>query len=269
MDPISIYAFSNYKAFLKAHISEGQGNWGIMTRLAKAAGCQRPYLSRVLSEEAHLTPAQAYGLSRYWKLSEDETEYFLGLLEYERAGSAEYREFWARKNADSKRRHENLSKLVERAAAPNDEKDLIYYSAWYWTAIHILVSIPTCQTEKAIADKLSLPLTQVRSVLETLELWGSVRNEKGQWKFGAREQHISKSSPLSVFHHTNWRQQAILNAQRQDPNSVHFTVVQSLSRDDFNRIKELILDCIQNASAIAGPSAEEKLMCFTCDFFEL
>jgi uncharacterized protein (TIGR02147 family) len=264
---MSVYAFSSYKAFLKAQIAS-QDEWGTLTRLARAAGCQRPYLSRVLSQEAHLTPAQAYALARFWKLDSDATEYFLGLLEMERAGSPEYRDYWGRKNAELKRKHENLSRVVERTVAPSDERDLIYYSGWQWTAVHILTSIPDFQTEKAISEKLSLPITQVRQILQTLEKWGSVRHEKGRWKFGAREQHISKDSPLSVFHHANWRQQAMSNAQRNDPGSVHYTVVQSLSRADFDRVKEVVLDAIRRSAEIAGPSSEEKLMCFACDFFE-
>jgi uncharacterized protein (TIGR02147 family) len=268
MPEISVFAFSAYKPFFKAYLRAQKDNWGIMTKLAKAAGCQRPYLSKVLSGEAHLMPAQAYGLCRFWKFSGEETEYFLGLLEIERAGSSDYREYWIRKTLETKNRHENISKVVERNAAAGDEKDLLYYSSWYWTAIHILVSIPEYQTERAISERLALPIPQVRSVLETLEKWGCVRREKSFWKFGSREQHISKDSPLAVFHHSNWRQQAIANAQRRDPSSVHFTVVQSLSKHDYDRVKELVLDCIHKVSEVAGPSQEEKLMCFSCDFFE-
>ncbi len=269
MPEVSIYTYSTYKAFLKARISIEKENWGVMTKLAKAAGCQRPYLSRVLSGEAHFTPAQAYALARFWKLSEDEAEYFLGLLEVERAGSADYREYWKRKNSELKRKHENLSHVVDRTPASNDENDLTYYSSWYWTAIHILVSIPEYQTEKAISEKLHLPQQQVKNILQTLHGWGSVRFEKGRWKFGAREQHISKASPLSIFHHSNWRQQAMIEAQRRSSTSIHYTVVQSLSREDYERVKEVVLGCISKSAAIAGPSREEKLMCFACDLFEI
>jgi len=58
------------------------------------------------------------------------------------------------------------------------------------------------------------------------------------------------------------------NAQRKDSESIHYTVVQSLSSADYERVKEVILDCIRKASEIAGPSPEEKLMCFVCDLFE-
>jgi hypothetical protein len=56
--------------------------------------------------------------------------------------------------------------------------------------------------------------------------------------------------------------------QSADPESVHYTVVQSLSKVDFERVKQRLLELIQETARISGPSKEEKLMCLACDFFE-
>ena len=53
----------------------------------------RPYLSKVLAEEAHLTSSQLYALTLYWKLTEPETEFLMRLLDIEKASQAEYREY--------------------------------------------------------------------------------------------------------------------------------------------------------------------------------
>lgn len=268
IDQINLFRFDSYKDFLRAKVKAEKESWGLLTKLAKAAGCQRPYLSRVLHGEAHLTAAQAFGLARHWRFSEDETEYFLGLLEAEKAGSRAYRDHWLEKNRRLKEQRENLSRVVHRRAAASDEKDLAYYSAWHWTAIHILVSIPEFQTERAIAERLALPPALVAETLQALESWGAVRREGGRWLFRAREQHVSRDSPLAAFHHANWRARAAASAQLRRPEAVHFTVVQSLSRADFEKVRELVLQLIKDTAAIAGPSKEEKLMCLACDFFE-
>ncbi len=270
MISIKIYDYSDYKSYLRDGVANSEESWGAMTKLAKAAGCQRPYLSRVLNGKSHLSSSQLFGIARFWKLSEEETEYLLGLLEIERSVLLSYKEYWLRKLHEKRKENESLAKKVNRQViSDSSENDLVYYSSWYWTAIHILTSIPQFQTEKSIAEKLSLPIAQVRTVLQTLESWGAVRREEGLWKFGSREQHVSKRSPLAAFHHSNWRNQAILDAQKQTTGGVHFTVVQSLSKRDYEKIKSLVLETIQAISTIAGPSAEEKLMCFTCDFFEV
>lgn len=268
MTRAEVYSFQSYRTFLEFHAKEQEPAWGALTRLAKAAGCHRPYLSKVLSGEAHLTSAQLYALANYWELSEPQTEYLLRLLEIEKASQAEYRKYLVQKNDELRRREENLSQLVARQASQPNSQDVLYYSSWVWSAVHILTSIPAYQTVKAIAEKLSLPAAQVESILEALQKWGSVRLEREKWKFAANEHHVTKENPLVTFHHSNWRNRALADSQRQTPESIHFTVVQSVSHEDYERIRQLILELIGNASKIAGPSKEEKMFCFTCDFFE-
>lgn len=266
---VSVFAFRDYVSFIRRRIASEESNWGLVTKLSKAAGCQRPYLSKVLAGEAHLSASQAYGIARFWRLTEGETEYFIGLLEMARAGSKEYREFLSRKNQDLKTRNEELSKVVERPTALPTEKDLFYYSSWQMSAIHILASIPTFQTSTAIASRLGLPESQVKQSLAQLQAFGFVEHANGKWKFRALEQHIPKSSPLSVFHHSNWRQKAVMDSQDPAGSGVHYTVVQSLSVKDFERLRESTLRHIREFQAVAGPSKEEELVCFTCDYFRV
>lgn len=268
MSLASIFAYSDYRAYLTNFLKTQEAGWGVLTRLAKAAECHRPYLSKVVAGEAHLTASQLFGLAKYWQFSEAETEYLLRLLEIEKATQAKFKKYLRDKNEELKRKEEKLAKLVDRPALSPDSKDALYFSFWAWCAVHVLTSIPQFQTVKAISERLHLPPAQVEWMLATLAGWGSVKEEKGRWKFAANEHHISRESPLSVFHHSNWRQLAMLNAQKQLPESVHFTVVQSVSREDFEKIRGLVLEAIRNVAKIAGPSAEEKMYAFSCDFFE-
>jgi hypothetical protein len=61
---------------------------------------------------------------------------------------------------------------------------------------------------------------------------------------------------------------AILDAQNSSNDSVHFTVVQSFSRSDYEQIKQLLLDFIERAARLAGPSNEEEIICLSCDLFK-
>lgn len=268
MDKPSVFAFSNYLNFFNSWIKASDEQWGLLTKVAKAIGCQRPYLSKVLAGGAHLTSAQGYGLAKFCGLNNDETEYFLGLLEIERASTAEYREYWKRKNQELKRRHENLSSKVKRDLTELHEKSMLYYSSWYWTAIHMLTSIPEFQTEAAMSERLQLSTMQVRQVLQTLLEWGYVEKSGNRWKYLSSEQHVPKNSPLVLFHHQNWRNRAMNDAQMPGEDSVHFTVVQSLSRGDYEKVKQIVIDAIQSIIDTAGPSKEEEMMSFTCDLFK-
>jgi uncharacterized protein (TIGR02147 family) len=268
MEPISIYAFSSYRAYIRARAEEKPSTWGRLTSLAKAAGCHRPYLTKVLNQDAHLTPSQLYGLASHWKFSESETEYLLRMLEIEKASKSEFRAYLSAKNEALKRREEALSQVVARKPMGDSPKDTLYYSSWMWAAVHMLTSIPAFQTVRAISTRLSLSVPQTEFLLHSLESWGSVKQDKGKWIYAGNGHQIPKESPLVTFHHQNWRGLAVANSQLADPQSVHFTVVQSVSAEDYEKIRRLVLDAIKKSASIAGPSREEKLFCFNCDFFE-
>ncbi|MGE0614108.1 MAG: TIGR02147 family protein [Bacteriovoracia bacterium] len=264
----TVFDFDDYKDFLKATFS-GKGTWGLISKLAEAAGCQRSYLSRVIHEEVHLTPDHGYGLGKGLRLNADEFEYFLALLEKARAASKSYREHLEAKIRRLKREHEDLSKRVQRPAQTVLSPQLqSYYSSWHWSAIHIAVSVPTLQTVPAISRRLSLPEAAVESALRQLHSMGLVKNDGGRWSYLPTELHTPKNSPYVNMHHANWRQRATLDAQDPTRDSLHYTVVQSMDRNAYEKIRREFLATIEQASNIARPAPEEKLVCITCDIFE-
>lgn len=264
---ITVFEFNDYREFIKSQIKARSDNWGLITKLSKAAKCQRSYLSKVLIGEANLTTSQLFGIARHWGLREDESEYLLLLLEIEKAGSEDYRQHLLRKLKALKDKHQDLSKRVKRDLVIENSKDLFYYSSWHWVAIHILTSIPEFQTTKSISERLAISLSQVEFALKQLEEAGFVAFREGKWKYAGRAQHISKKSAMVPMHHSNWRQRAVMDAQDPTSNGIHFTVVQSLSHMDYARIQELLLNTIEEIGKIANPSKEEELICFTCDLF--
>jgi len=51
--------------------------------------------------------------------------------------------------------------------------------------------------------------------------------------------------------------------------SVHFTMAHTMSREDYDRLKELLLKFISEATQLAGPSKPEDVVALTCDLFEI
>lgn len=265
----AVYSFSDYKEFIANKIKSSDEQWGLISKLALIAGCQRSYLSKVLSSSIHLTADHLLSLSEYWKLSEVETDFFLLLLEREKASTAKLRERIQKKIKAIISAQENLLNRVNRPKAQLGQKELVYYSNWKYSAIHILTSIPAYQTQKAIAERLQLSREIVEEALSELKEFGLVRLVKDRWVFNSTELHVAQDSPLVSLHHNNWRQQAVLNSQKRQTSNVHFTVVQSMDLQAWQRIKEKVLQLISQETEIAGPAKEELLICFACDFFEV
>ena len=262
-----IYTFEDYKSYIRARIAEGPREWGLITRLAAAAGCQRSYLSRVLGGSVHLTVEQSHDLCAHWGLGTSETEYFLCLVEIDRAASKTYRAFLERKKSTLKRGFEDLADRVNRPKAELGTREHLYYSAWYWTAIHMLVSIPGFQGIPEISKRLQLPEALVQAVLTQLEEFGYVRRQGHRWSYLGGERHVPRDSPLVALHHGNWRSRAVLDAQVPHARGLHFSVVQSMSRDVQRELNQRLLSFIDEAAKLAGPLAREELVAIGIDFF--
>ena len=58
---------------------------GYQRQLSEAAGCHTSYLSQVLADKAQLTPDHAAGLAVFWQWNETASEYFLTMVQLERA----------------------------------------------------------------------------------------------------------------------------------------------------------------------------------------
>ncbi len=265
----TIFEFDTYIEFLKAKMKENSENWGLITKMAAAAGCQRSQLSRAVNEQVLLTLEQADGLCDFWNLSEIESDYFILLVELARAGSKRLKQRFLRKLKKIRNEQEDLSQRLNQASLGANEKEVVYYSAWYWSAIHILVSIPQFRTTTAIAARLSLPISLVQYCLENLERFELISKEGAGWSFSSQTIHLPRRSPLIGIHHNNWRSRAMLASQNPLDDGIHYTVVQSVSMADYEKIKHQLLATIDEYTKIAGPSREEELICFSCDTFRV
>lgn len=102
-----------------------------------------------------------------------------------------------------------------------------------------------------------------------LQKMGYVDKKRDYWIYAQGEAHLSRYSPLVAFHHTNWRNRALSDLLNTKNESVHFTNVQTLSFDDAEKLKQMILGFIHDANKLAGPSESEELICLNIDYFKV
>lgn len=267
MKPKSIFSKSSYKQILSSFTYEREAR-GQLSRLSEAAGCQVSYMSRVISGTIHLTPDQGFRICKFMNLTEIERDYFMTLLEFERSGDSDHQKFLKNKIEKLRAEFENISQHVDLPTLDLDAYNINYHSSWFWSAIHFMTSIPEYQTAPAIANKVHLPIVQVQHILKELSSAGFVEHVKGKWVYKSGAGHLSKGSPLLSYYHQNWRGRAATDQQNPESDGLHYTVLQTVSRKDIRKLRELILETIEKMSKISGPSNPEELVCFTCDFFK-
>jgi hypothetical protein len=145
-------------------------------------------------------------------------------------------------------------------------------SCWLVTAArHSLAekNLKFSRWSNMVSIKQNREASAVIECLETLQKWGFVKHAGNRWTYTAGEFHLPKESPFVLMHHLNWRTRAALDAQRPSSDSIHFTTVQTLSKKDITKLKELILQFVENCNGILQPSEPEEAIALACDFFPL
>lgn len=265
---VEVYQFTDYRAFIKARVEQDASPWGIWAKLANAASCKPTYLSQAMKEKCHLTADHILGIARYWDLTDAETDFLILLLDYARAGTKELREYLHAKMARIRKEREDLSARLKKPKFETGEKETLYYSSWFWSALHVIVSIPEYQSPRKIAQRLSLPVEFIEQALERLAAHGIVTRKGQGWTYGDSDVHIPKDSLLVGVHHNNWRQKAVADSTSpMGSDGVHYTAVYSLSRSDYQHLKEKMLELIEYSRKKIADSKEEEIVCFLCDIF--
>ena len=162
---------------------------------------------------------------------------------------------------------ENLSKRFSKSDI-NIHNQSLYYSSWVYSAIHILISIDGYQSPESISEKLLLKPNKVKEYLLSLEKIDLIKEKDGRWALSKGSIHLPKESPMTKVNHQNWRNKAVSNSEL-DSDGLHYTSIQTLSYDDFKKVKERILLLLDETRSVIEPSKEEELVCMNIDWFRV
>lgn len=135
-----IFPENDYKEYVKkALIEKGHGS---RLKLAHAINCHSAYITLVLNKEAHFSIEQALEVSAFFNHTQDEEEFFLLLLQLAKAGSKRLKDFTKKKINKIREARALVSNRIKDTEELDVSTQAIYYSRWYYAAIHVLVTIP-------------------------------------------------------------------------------------------------------------------------------
>jgi uncharacterized protein (TIGR02147 family) len=265
----SIIEYHDYIDLLKDLIAcQPNSGRGVQTDLAEKLGCQQAYLSKVLAKKADLNTDQANGICQYFALSDSDTDYFINLVLLNRAGTARAKAYWQSKLQNIVRVKQELKKRLGDNTELKVEDKAIYYSDWSYAAIHVLTSIEAFQTPQAIAARLQLDLQKVRARLAFLEKINLVTKKNDHYKITQASIHIGSDNAFVVNHHRNWRLRT-LEKLGNSQDDLHYSSVVTCSKADRIKIKEALINAIEQVRKIARTSKDESIYSYGIDFLEL
>jgi len=268
MKDLVIYSYRDYRTFLEDQISSFPNHGrGVRARLAETMRCQLPFVTHVLAGRNHLSPEQAEAAARFFGLSAEESEYFLLLVSFNRAGTPELKVFLEKLLKEKAERNQLLKKKLKIPDTLKPEDQMRYYSHWVYAATHMALTIPELRTRTALCERLRVPVELMNEVLVFLVNRGFARKEGLIYKPLRAMLHLENRAPTLINHHTNWRHRAIESLVYERESDMHYSGVMSCSKKDILRIREKMAQVLAECVEVVKPSPEEDLVGLCIDIF--
>ena len=266
---MSIFNHKSVNAYLKEYIShlpkKGRGE---ISKIASHLKVSTTLISHILSEKKTLTLEQADSLIEYLGLMNLEQDYFINLVQMERAGTTSLKKYWSKKLTEIKEASLKLSQRVKIDKVLSHEEKSIFYSSPLYSAIRLFTSVGgKGKSLGEICDRFDLPKARVATILSFLVESGLCIEKNGLYFLGAQKTHLDNQSPHLPKHLSSWRNRAIYHSENISDKELMYSAPVSLSVEDFDKLREEMANFIKKFVERVQASPAEEIACFNLDFF--
>ncbi len=266
---MNVFEFKDYKKFINSWISEQpRGGRGQIKKMATHLHVSTTLMSQVLKADKHFSLETASELTDYLGLNEKEVEYFILLVEYQRAGAFKLKKILEKKVVREQQAGTKLQNRLKNDRELNHEEKMQFYSSWLYSGVRLLSALPEMNTSKIISERLNVPLNLVNKIVQFLLEKNLCALENNKLTYGSYRTHVGSDSPFVVKHHQNWRIKGFHSMELRRDEDLFFTQPMALSREASEKIRLMLPGMIEQLHAISGPSESEVVRCLNIDWFE-
>lgn len=271
---MNIYATTDYRKIIVTTMDERKFLDKSFTfqSMATFIRVQKPYLSKVLNKKADFSSDQMYMACEYLEFNEEETQYLMLLLEYDRTTYLVRKKkilSEIQKIQDSKRDSKNvIAKEIQNLSLVDLDNSTLadYYLDPIVQIIHIFLLIPRyVKNPKLIADHLSISEDNLQDVLKKLVELRIIEINENKIKVVVKTMHLPRESKLVGVTQQMMRQFASYRMSRL-PWSLKKSWMVTFNSNEESRKKmelefNLFLEKVRNISS-EGPKTDCYQMSF-------
>ncbi len=264
---MDIFDFDDYKSFVNQKIAGmPKKGFGQSRRIAQFLNISAVIVSQVFKGDRDLTLEQAYKVTEYFGFNEIERDYFLLLVQRNRAGYFKLKKVFSDQINKMKKESKEVKSRLKNIELSDLDKG-VFYSDWLYGAIRLGTNLKSLKTEDQLADHFGVPLKTVRSIVEFLLNHNICKIENGKLSPAVNNTHIPRKSPLVNGNHQNWRMQGLKNMELRREVDLFFTGSYAATAEVKERVKGRMLKLIQEVAADVSPAKEQELFCLNMDLF--
>lgn len=266
---MNVFEFRDYKNFLRAWIKEHpKGGRGQLKKMADHLRVSTTLFSQVLNNDKHFSLETAAEITEYIGLNKKESEYFLLLIEHQRAGSFRLKKILEERLDREQQAGSQLQNRLSADYQMTETEKMQFYSSWLYSAIRILSALSEMNTADEISKRLNIPLGRTNEVINFLIEKNLCALKDNKLTYGTYRTHIGKDSPFVVKHHQNWRLQGFRAMELRRDEDLFFTQPMALSIEAAEKIRFMLPGIIEQIHGISGPSESEVVRCLSIDWYE-
>lgn len=266
---VKVFEFRDYKEFLKSWLkAHPKGGRGQLKKMSDYLQVSTTLISQAVNGDKHFSLETAAEITEYMGLNVKETEYFLLLVEHQRAGAFKLKKILEKKIDREQQAGSQMQNRLNADRQLTEEEKMQFYSSWLFSATRILSALPKMNNSKDISDRLNMPLGLVNNIVEFLVEKKLCKFENNKLTYGAYRTHIGKDSPFVVKHHQNWRVRGFQSMELRRDEDLFFTQPMALSIEAAEKIRIMLPGIIEQIHGISGPSESEVVRCLSIDWFE-
>jgi uncharacterized protein (TIGR02147 family) len=260
----SLFNMTDFRTYVQSWVkSQGRGEF---RKIAMALGIHTTLVSQIFSGKKCLTEEQATMLCDYMGLNALETDYFLKLVQLERAGSEPLRILFRRHLKLLQVQSSEVKSRVPEAEVLSEQDRAVFYSSWQYSVVRLLTSIPEFRTKEKIAARLGLSISRVQEILDFLTSRHLCKESRGQYQRTEKNTHIEASSALAIRHHQNWRAKSLELQEQMTKEDLAFTAPISISKEDTEKVRKILLNTISDIAKIVEASPAEEVVYLGIDW---
>jgi len=267
---MNIYQYTDYKKFVNDWMkSRPKSGHGEFRRFAMALNVSTTMMSQVFRGDKHISLEMACELADCLSLTEEESDFFLLLVNYKKSGSYKLEKKYLKRIQEISEKNKKVSSRVKADLTISEIDKAIYYSSWMYGAIRILSTINGLNDAEKISEYLKLPKNKIVNAIDFLNKAGLISLKAGRISEIKGDTFIPQDHPLVNRHHQNWRQLAFQKMQVSESDDLFFTGPITLSKEAVEEIRSILLESIKKTKDIVSNSDAQLLKCLNIDFFSI
>lgn len=266
---MEVFKFNDYKIFtrktLEGRPRRGRGQYRLLAEKLRLSSVA---VSQIFRGSRDLSMEQALPTAEFLHLTPEETDYYILLVQYARAGTQSLKNYYDEKIKSVQAKRAVVTQRVKPKAELSEITKAIFYSNWQYSAIRIASSVPGLQSYEALAQRLGLESEDVAKIGNFLLENGLCVKHPDGITMGPSLTLLTPDSPFINNHRRNWRLKGLERLQKLGPSDLFYSGFVSLSKKDLKELKREFVDLIAKFIEKIEDSPSETLACLNLDWFE-